>query len=775
MVDSVLYLIWFAFFFLLYLVFIPAKVMGRALHGPESGENALKSFIAACTVLILCVYLLGLLHLYHPVTLALSLILVALVYLRLVKDVNYRETAQSAVQWFANVGNGSYKLKIVARQRFEEWKRRRKEARKGKKRRLEPITVLAYIIVLIALGGLVALKWPLIFDNYAYLTSDIYIHNTWINNMEQGDIFTDGVYPFGMHNLLSGFHLLSGVPLNVVLRYWGGISGILLAIMLWFFARRVFMSRLVAALAVVIYCVTDLTSYYFGYRTVYGLPQEAGMLFLLPCAFFLGRYLKDMKREDGIYFVLSASLTLAMHFYSAIFAALLCACCCVAFFRLVFKRAMLKRLLLCFVLIVAIGMTPLFLGLASGKPWQSSMNWAISIMSAPSTTQQSGDSVDAEVDLQEIEDATAFEQAASDQKVQAFVGYVASRMNGYWGYVFLASMGIFGVFLICMGLFTAFRALRKKRRGFAWEDKMLTCVWLFLLVLIIMYCSQILEIPRLMQPRRIAMFLGYVAPVIMVFPLEFLYLLLPGKSKIIANLCPLAASIALFVASFLFGLSSTQTYFYLEHSLAARACLVIEREYPDKTWTIVSPVEELSLVSNTGYHYELWEFITNMEGYQEDTEVEIPTEYVFFVLEKKPLEYNQYRLVGLDYEFEPLDIADAEGVLSAEMLGIKENDYMGYYNTLEARRQLEAKLAAWLEEYSKAFPDQMEVFLEDDNVIIYRFEQDLFMPNNFAIDYGYNVFSETEYYEQLRAKMLERGQDISTIDEKLAELRSETR
>lgn len=772
MVESALYLIWFVAFFLLYLVFVPAKVMGRALHGPESGENALKSFIAACIVTILCVYLLGLIHLYNSVTLALSLMVVVLVYLHFVKHISFRKTAQSAVQWLAHVGNGSYKLNVIVRQRFENWKQCRKWGRKSEKRHFNLLTVLAYVIVFIALGGLICFRWPLIFDNYAYLTSDIFVHNSWINQLEQGNIFTNGVYPFGMHNVLSAFHLLSGVPLNVVLRYWGGTCAVLLAIVLWFFARRVFKSRLVAALAVVIYCVTDFLSFFFGSRAIFGLPQEAGMFFLLPCVFFLGKYLKGMKREDGVYFVLSASLTLSMHFYAAFFTALLCICCCVAFFRSVFKREMLKRLFLCLVLIVAIGTVPLFAGLASGKAWEGSMNWALSIMSESSASQQNDASSETQGDAYESGDMWATQTSNSAQKAQTFVSYVVNHMNGYWGYVFLISMGIFGVCLICRGIVLVIRPLRRKRYVFTWEDKILTGLWLFLLMLTAIYCNQILGLPQIIEPERMAMFVGYISPLIMVSPLELLYLWLPGKSKQIASLCALMASTWLFVAAFFFGLSPTQTYFYMEHSLAARACLLIDRDYPNKTWTVVSPVEELPLVSNTGYHYELWEFITSMERYQEGAEVEIPTDYVFFVLEKKPLVYNQYRVDGLDYELEPLDIAEAQGAISAEMLGISENDYMGYYESLETRRMLEAKLAAWLEEYSKAFPDQMEVFLEDDDVIIYKFEQDLLVPNNFAIDYGYNVISDTEYYEQLRTKMLERGEEVSEIDEKLAELSS---
>ena len=442
--------------------------------------------------------------------------------------------------------------------------------------------------------------------------------------------------------------------------------------------------------------------------------------------------------------------------------------CCVVFIRAVLKPDMIKRLVLCIALIAALGILPLILGLVSGKPWQGSMRWAMSVIGV--STSQDAEPVPTEepeesgqTALEEVEPEAAQPAPGPAEKLLELGNLLINDMNSDWGYVFWAGMGLFAVFWVVMAL----------RKALAFEERMCTGIWLFLLILTVMYGSYILGIPQLMQQRRVSMFLGYAAPLMLAFPLELLFRILPGKADAVGSLAALAASAALFYTSFQLGYLPAQTYYYLEHSLAARTCVKVDREFPRGTWTVVSPVEELSLVRNTGYHYELWEFITDMERYQEDMYLEIPTDYIFFVLEKNPLDYNEIREAGLEYTLETVSDSDAACIVTREMLGISEFGVMKYYNNLENRRTLEAKLACWLEEYSRAFPDQVEVYLEDEECVVYKFEQNLFMPNNFAIDYGYNVISELDYYEQLRARMLEREEDLTEVDEKLAQLRAE--
>lgn len=53
---------------------------------------------------------------------------------------------------------------------------------------------------------------------YAYGTSDLVVHQKWINAMDQGTIFYDGIYPFGFHNILYFLHTFFGFSTTTLLR-----------------------------------------------------------------------------------------------------------------------------------------------------------------------------------------------------------------------------------------------------------------------------------------------------------------------------------------------------------------------------------------------------------------------------------------------------------------------------------------------------------------------------------------------------------------------------
>lgn len=769
MTDSILYFIQFTCFYFLYIIFIPAKVMKLKLSGKRAGENVIKAVIVSHVAIISCVYLLGLLHIYNTATLVISLLAVILIYLK-IRGVNFKEKFLQAFYWTALISGGQYKLGIYVKNEVKKAWKKAGQLLKSCIKGFFSRHILEHLLLLASFGILIARKWILVFDNYAYLTSDMYVHNEWINFMEQGDIFYDGVYPFGMHNMLSAFHKLSGLNLNIVFRYWGAFNCVLMVAALYFFARRMFHSRMAALLPVIIYCVTDFASGAYGFRTIYTLPQELGMLFLFPCLYYFGRFLKREKWKDGIYFVMSAAVVLAMHFYTVIFAVLLCASLCVPFIKRVFRVPMIKKLIVSVCLIALISITPFAVGLASGKYWQGSMTWAMGVINSGS---QSGnaDNLQEENSQEKSENQELSEKNAAKPKEASVLKKIRDKfvaiyelqveaMNSYWG----------NVFWICMGLFVLYYARLLLLKKVTWKDYMYGGIWIFLLLMIIMYSYEILGIPRLMKEERMAMFMGYVAPLMLAFPVELLFRLLPEKRKIIGTLVGYGTAAALFYITYYLGYMPVQTHYYLEPSLAAKTCVMAEKELPKGTWTVVSPVEELSLVRNRGYHYELWEFISNMEVYKEDMYLEIPTRYVFFVLEKQPLVYNEVRYSDSTYKNEPINKKEADTICTREMLGISETGTMKFYNILENRRMLEAKLACWLEEYSKAFPDQMELYMEDEECAIYKFEQNPYMMNNFAIDYDCNEYTDLEYYKMLRIKMLEWKEDVSQIEEQIKEL-----
>lgn len=770
MADSILYFVQFTCFYFLYIIFIPAKVMKLKLSGREAGENVIKALIASHVTIISCVYLLGLLHIYNAATLIISIVAVILIYWK-VKGVNYKEKFDEAFQWSTLISGGQYKFSIYARRTAEKLARELKNFFWSYCKGFFSKHILEHLILLGSLGALIARKWILVFDNYAYLTSDMYVHNDWINYMEQGDIFYDGVYPFGMHNMISAFHKLSGLNLNIVFRYWGAYNCVLMALMLYFIARRIFHSRAAAMIPFLIYCVTDFAGGYYGFRTIYTLPQETGMLFLIPCFFYFGKFLKKEKWKDGIYFAMSAAIVLSMHFYTVIFAVLLCGSLCILFIKRVFRFPMIKKLFASVGLIVLISITPFVIGLASGKYWQGSMNWAMGVINSSQNAAAPDQPEDGNGSGEEAENKKASrkpeEKAGMMDKIMGKLTAVyqlqVKEMNSYWGHVFW----------ICMGSFALYYIVLLVMKKVEWKDKMYGGIWVFLMLLIVMYSYWILGIPKLMKEERMTMFIGYIAPLMLAFPVELFCRIMSGKIKIVGTLLSYGTAAALFFVTYGLGYMPIQTHFYLEPSLAAKTCVKADEELPRGNWTVVSPVEELSLVRNRGYHYELWEFISNMEIYKEDMYLEIPTKYVFFVLEKQPLIYNEVRYSNLEYKNEPLDKEDARDILDRELLGISETGTMKYYNILENRRMVEAKLACWIEEYRKAFPDQMEVYMEDEECIVYKFEQNPYMINNFAINYGYNEDTDLDYYKKLRIRKLEREEDISEIEKKIEEIKKQ--
>ena len=348
-------------------------------------------------------------------------------------------------------------------------------------------------------------------------------------------------------------------------------------------------------------------------------------------------------------------------------------------------------------------------------------------------------------------------------KLTAVYNLQIEDMKSYWG----------KIFWICMGFFIIYYAGLILLKKITWKDKIYAGIWIFLLLLVIMYSYEILGIPKIMKEERMTMFIGYVTPLILALPAEILCRIMPRKIRFVGTIGSLGMAASLFYVTYGLGYLPVQSHYYLETSLAAKTCVKADEELPKGTWTVVSPVDELALIRNRGYHYELWEFISNMEVYNEEMYLEIPTKYVFFVLEKKPLVYNEVRYSDMKYENEPIRMFDAYSIFTREMLGISETGMMKFYNIPNNRRIMEAKFYYWLEEYRKAFPDQMEVYLEDDECIVYKFEQNPYMLNNFAIDYGFNEFDELDYYERLRNVMYRRGEDVSEVEKKIVELEKE--
>lgn len=133
------------------------------------------------------------------------------------------------------------------------------------------------------------------------------------------------------------------------------------------------------------------------------------------------------------------------------------------------------------------------------------------------------------------------------------------------------------------------------------------------------------------------------------------------------------------------------------------------------------------MVSTYGWHYEVIDFLRSMENYDEEDEMYIPTQYVFFFVEKDCVNYAYGEFTETDShvseEWASYDLPGGGGLVP--------------YNSTQ-RIVTNSRMYYWAQEYQKRFPNEMKVFYEDDEFVCYFIEQNEYYLNNFAIDYGYN-------------------------------------
>ena len=124
------------------------------------------------------------------------------------------------------------------------------------------------------------------------------------------------------------------------------------------------------------------------------LPQEFGMLYILPSITFLINFFKERNAEliNGFNlircrstwylfgFALSFSLTLTSHFYDTIIAGVICIGIAVGYGYLFFRKEYFIRVMLAGILSVLLAFLPMAAAFLTGKELQGSMYWAMNVI-----------------------------------------------------------------------------------------------------------------------------------------------------------------------------------------------------------------------------------------------------------------------------------------------------------------------------------------------------------------------------------------------------------
>jgi hypothetical protein len=146
-----------------------------------------------------------------------------------------------------------------------------------------------------------------------------------------------------------------------------------------------------------------------------------------------------------------------------------------------------------------------------------------------------------------------------------------------------------------------------------------------------------------------------------------------------------------------------------------------------KDFTIISANDEMQMLDTEGFHTETIDLLREMEGYDADSYFACPTEYVYVYVEKYPLDYyTSWYGSGSEVSEEgaALELPKASGL----------DIYVG-----ENRWIVMSKLYYWAKEFQRMYPNEMNVYYEDDDFICYEIKQNTSALLNLAIDYGFNV------------------------------------
>lgn len=141
-------------------------------------------------------------------------------------------------------------------------------------------------------------------------------------------------------------------------------------------------------------------------------------------------------------------------------------------------------------------------------------------------------------------------------------------------------------------------------------------------------------------------------------------------------------------------------------------------------FTVVSANDELRMVENDGYHYEIIHFLRSMEGENQAEYMTIPTPKIYFFIEKIPVDYG----VNQEYEGSGRRVS-REGAKKP----LPNSGGLSVYQK-ENRYTVMSRMYYWVQEFQALYPNEMRIYYETDNFICYEVDQNPYRLFDLSID-----------------------------------------
>ena len=766
---------------------LPEIVLHKRLAGYRMSERLIGYFLAGNFYIMYLVFLLQFLHISYPITLQVGTLspFIPMIWknrkkigVHIVSNVNpFFQTVMRLLR--KEVG-----VKTLAAIKLKKFQGKYSNRIKTWTIRYLPDILLTTAIII----GVFYVYGANTVTVFGYKASDVPVHNLWINEMDNNNIFAKGVYPHGFHCMIYYLHAVFGIKTYVLLRVFCFTQTLFIHLAILVSLKAICKVRFTPYIGTAAYLMLNIYSEISYQRYCSTLPQEYGMLFIFPAGVLAIRFFQEYAlvqsdskenqkiKKKKVYgyllgFLISFSLTLTVHFYNTMPTGIFCLGIAIGFgFRLCRWRYF-WRIMLTGIFSVILAVLPMAVGVIIGHPLEGSLYWGLSVMNGDLNdseqtetvvTDKNGNEVRivGEIDEEALEkikngdtitDEEASSQAATNYQEQKTILpsevkeeqkesrliQLAKQLQIKGKLIFnkiqefcanssekITIVMIIGILcLLLLGLL----AMMLKRYDYG---GMLWSVGFYMLFMCVMQALAALGLPELMQDYRLCIFFCYSLGLVWALDVDALICLLFTwiKKDRIMNCVSVATLLFGSVAAVLFGLVRTPAMKSALETNEAIICLTnIMRENKDFNWTIISANDERQMVVDCGRHYEMISFLRQLIDLEQISEITLPTEYVYFFIEKQPINYAN-SADGI--ELQPVSEKGAQTPIN--MLG----GIAAY--TADARWGTMSHMYYWAQAFKKLYPNEMEIYYETDDFVCYRLHQNVESLYNLAIDYGYN-------------------------------------
>lgn len=759
-------------------VFLPALMFRRILKGRRLSEKFLMCYTFGNFYIINIVFTLQLMHISNVFTLCLVTALLSVLIGCRVNRISPKALIKKNGEVFRKLLQGTMGVKEAI---FRIGRKLTVSGRKtgGIFYREVVCDVLQWILTGAVLFALFWVYGRQLVLTYGYRASDIPVHLNWINQMSRGNLFVSGVYPFGFHCMIYYLHTVFRIDTYMILCLFYLVQVFFIHMVFLAMLKMLCRSKYLPYAGTLIYILGSFWARQTYSRFYSSLPQEFGMIFVIPSVYFLIRFFQiekeQLKRKETKIilgnFALAFSLTLAIHFYGTMIAGLCCIGIAIGFCTHFLNKEYFRRIMLTGIISVFLAVLPMAIAFAGGTPMQGSLGWGLSVISGGKKTdtadqvktgnllvqnrsleeiaaqlQENSANQDGGTGKEVVQNTTEAPKPSMTEKMKSVLGKIAQipeKIKNTWkmmaqriwdfvintptkwpSYAILAGVAC----LIVLGL--VFCVIRNASYG-----KMLLSAGLCMGILTLLLCAGNLGLPVLMDPARCSIYYTYLLAAALTVLADGIISLLfmQGVLKICLDPISFMITVGLVAGCISQGWMKVSDFSSGYVSNGALTCLAnIIKENEDKTWTIVSANDETQMGLDHGWHYETITFLRKQENLKKDTEIIIPTKNVYFFIEKIPLDYS------VTYAGSGQSISKKGASQSLPNSG-GISMYQG-----EGRWILMSRMYYWAQAFMAKYPNDMKVYYESEDFICYVMPQNMYHQYNFAIDYGYNQVQAQE-------------------------------